>query len=367
VAIFDTVAPELVGTSAVGVMAYSARRDHSHGFSASFPLTWVATNSHTYGAAAAAGVATTFARSDDVLVYPDTLADASDRTKTITLADSANGSQLTHSGTWTANLLNLVAPTGTAATIIDPNGFIGAGGFSPVGLASGGAVMAFNWTATGPVIGIFNGTVSQITVSSTNGHANTQLFGGKFEANYNSTIGNAKEHFGLNALGRISNAAGWGDVTGIRAQVQVAGTTTRTNVTCAKALPVSVAGTVTTMRGFNYAPTVTITATVTDQIGFDCSAMNKGFNSNIGFRAAGAITTGTTAAYGFQSLVHSVGTTRRSFIGANSFECNDNHMIVGTSGMGFVVKDTVDGNYYMISTAGGVIGSSSLGPTLPAA
>jgi len=67
-----------------------------------------------------------------------------------------------------------------------------------------------------------------------------------------------------------------------------------------------------------------------------------------------------------QTNVFNRGTTRRAVKVANSIECTANHMIVGTSGMGFVVKDTVDANYYMISTAGGVVGCSSIGTSLPA-
>jgi hypothetical protein len=113
------------------------------------------------------------------------------------------------------------------------------------------------------------------------------------------------------------------------------------------------------------AVTLLISGALNNHYGFFCNALTAG-NTRIQYEAR-PISTGTPAiAYGYRSALHSVGTLRRSFIGDNSMECTQNRIIVGTSGMGVVVQDTVDGNYYQIYSANGFIQTVSLGATLPA-
>jgi hypothetical protein len=248
---------------------------------------------------------------------------------------------------------------------------LGAAGTLPNGIINNGAILQFIWTPSAgqtSIPGTFTGVVSSLTTGLARGTTLTQLYGGQFSAGWNqttTTIGNVKEHIGVLAKASILTNTGWGDCTGVLSQFNVSGITTRTNATCVKALPVSaINGTLTNQRGFWYKH-VNGAQTIRNTIGFEGDTITRGTDLACSFMSMGH-SVGSTACYGFQSLLHSAGTTRRSFIGANSFECTANHMIVGTSGMGFVVKDTVDGNFYMISTAGGVIGSSSIGATLPA-
>jgi hypothetical protein len=312
-------------------------------------------------------------RSDHRHPHSDTLMVAG-TSKLVTLSDggAANGALFQASGTtsspWSGNgFMSFAAPggSGTASLIIDSYGFLGVAGSAPAGEATGNGVMNFNYTMVTAPASTFSGIVAAISVAGSSATSGTQLFGAQIESAYNSTIGNSKEQIGINAKARILQAACSGDATALRAQPQVSGATTRTNVTGVKTLPISaINGTITSLRGFQYSH-INAAATILNTVGFDCDAITRGTSCAIGFRSAGH-TVGSTACFGFEAALHTAGTLRRSFVGDNSLECRQQNMIVGTSGMGFVVKDTTDGNYYLIKTAGGVVGSSSLGTTLPA-
>jgi hypothetical protein len=330
IALFGTqAASDLVTSATVGTSAFAARGDHAHPF-------------------------------------PESLGTLADRSKSITLTNHASlGALLTASSTWSASLLTLFAPAASGGVIIDPNGFVGAAGNIPAGAVPGGAVMTFSTTLGSSVSGAFTGILGNIAVTGSNADSNTQLNGGQCIAAYGATIGNSKEQIGFIAKAQITNSAGSGDCTGLLAQINVSGITTRTNVTCVKALPLSaINGTITTLRGFLYSH-VNAGGTILSTVGYDCTAITRGTSAAIGFRSAGH-TVGSTFCCGFEAALHTSGTLRRSFAGDNSLECRQNHMVVGTSGFGFVVKDTVDGNYYVIKTASGTIGSSSIGTTVPA-
>ena len=349
-----------------------------------------ATNTYSYGSTAIAGVATTFARSDDVMVYPEALATAADRTKTLTLTnDSARGALLTASSVYGQSFLSFAAPSSTTYVSVSSEGHISAASSVP----STDIVLQFVETGT-PASSTMLGVLGQITT-------NAASKGGK----------------GLRGFVLASHASGNTSTTsqiGIEAEVKSGGAGVTGSLIGFNSILSRSSGSVQTWYGFKYTPSISTgsgtvensygfyntkygtflpaitneygfyseglneatnrwgfyyagagTATATKDTGFECGHQSGG-TTRVAFLANGVSVGSPTTVTGFQSTLHVTGTNRRSFIGGNSLECTDNHMIVGTSGMGFVVKDTVDANYYMISTAGGVVGCSSIGTSLPA-
>lgn len=115
------------------------------------PTHWKATNTYTYGTARVAGTATTFARSDDVLVYPEALGTAANRAKTITLTDDTgdyDAAVLECASGFSNNELCLRAPNATAdasgCVFINSSGSMGVGGHP-----SSQAKLLFTATLTG--------------------------------------------------------------------------------------------------------------------------------------------------------------------------------------------------------------------------
>lgn len=91
--------------------------------------------------------------------------------------------------------------------------------------------------------------------------------------------------------------------------------------------------------------------------GFYCSDLKYGTN-RVCFDAepiTSSVPAAPAIAFGGRSLLHTTGVLRRSWIGDNSIECTQNYVIVSTAGMGLVLRDTTDGNYYLINTTNGVL------------
>lgn len=126
---------------------------------------------------------------------------------------------------------------------------------------------------------------------------------------------------------------------------------------------------------------ISLRATIANQIGFRCLSPNNtgggvttnliGFQSGafiqgtnrVGFQALGMITGAPAVAYGFESLHHTVGVLKRSFVGDESIESRQQHVIVNTAGKMLVVRDTADGNLYGLNTTLGVLNAPvNLGP-----
>ena len=112
-------------------------------------------------------------------------------------------------------------------------------------------------------------------------------------------------------------------------------------------------------------PNLTFSATLANNFGFLCDALTSG-TTRVQYQGNSIITGTPSSAITFRSVYHAVGTLRRSLLGDNSIECSSGHVMTGVSGTGVVVKDTIDGNYYLLTTASGIIGASSIGATLPA-
>lgn len=337
VAVFGTSTPVALGTAATGSQGKAARIDHVH------PLT-------------------------------EALGTAADRTKTLTLADSADGAILTSSATWTANYLNLKAPGATDALNIGKYGNITLAGQVPSDTKMlQFAKLDFNEATTRP-LGI------NFTVTNTNIGDGTALVQG-LNAAVSGSCTNAAALTTRNIIGSKISVAGGGSANNYfqgsiyiydaaaSAQAKIPGTAAPiTEMVGYRAF--STAGlincAVTDLHHFKSHGNVTVAlGSLTNHTGYHCDAITAGTN-RYGMNIASFTTGAATVAYGVNVGLHSVGTTRRSFRGGNSFECTNNNFIAGYTGMGLVVKDANDGNYYLIGTSAGVIGVSSLGATLPA-
>ena len=336
IAIFGTATPlGLSFSGMVGTSAFAARADHRH-------------------------------------AYPDII--AASVLDYVTLTDDATeGALFTASASFAANSLSLKAPNATNAARFGKYGNISIAGTALTDQTMLQFVKTdFNEAVTGP-IGI------NFTLTNTNIGDATAIVRGLAASVTGSMTGSTQISFGNIYFARATMSGGATGNTRFKGSV-IAFSTAQTTV-----LSSVVGTTVVSVIDFQSGQTIITRSLVSDRIGFEargsitlqfggtllnhygflCNALVQG-STRIQYEAK-PITTGTPAiAYAFRSSLHTVGTLRRSFIGDNSFLCPLNNMMVGTSGMGFVVADTIDGNYYLISTASGVIGASSIGATLPA-
>lgn len=295
-------------------------------------------------------------------------------TKTLTLTDSAAGPALTPSDTWTGSGLNLWAVGASNSLNVGKYGNLNIAGTAPndqylmnfsktdfneptVG------PLGINFTVTNSGIGdstrIVQGINAVVTGSCANaGVATTRnVIGGNITITGGAT-GNT--YFNGSVIGfKIGTMAVNSSVAGTSV-VSVIGFQSFAN-------SVWLRSATSNLYRFHSTgnPTLSLSATLANSVGYRCDAITTGTN-RYGMDIA-AFTTGTpTISTGVNIEAHSVGATKRSIRAGDSVE-SSKHLISGVSGFGCIVADTADGNYYVITTSSGVIGSSSIGTSLPAA
>lgn len=310
-----------------------------------------------YGTTFVEGTDETFIRTDATLEFPESLGAVADRTDTVTLTDDGSeGALLTASNAFAVNGIALKAPNATNTFRIGKYGNVSIAGAILVDTTLYNATKTDynettvcrvqNWSLTNSNVGSvsvivsgFNGT---LTGSCSAAAASTT----------NSVIGGA---FALSA-GNPSNNNFLGNLIGYRVtsmtlNTQTAGTaiplvvgfeygSVATPVTATRA-------TITDNMAFRarMGATLLTSATITNATGFRCEAITAGTN-RYGVDIA-AFTTGTpTVSYGVQVGTHSVGTTRRSFIGGNTFHCTANDFACDTAAKGFIAKDGAGTPHY---------------------
>jgi len=299
----------------------------------------------SYSTASADGILDTYLRSDTILKFPPALGTP---TRIVTLTnDGTEGALLTADNSFAANLISLKAPNATNTLRVGKYGNISIAGtaaldtqmmifsksdFNEAALVQG---LAFTMGNTGigtggvPVRGIsatvsasgvnaggtFNGAIEAIRVAVSAGASGNNNFIGS-----------------IIAIRNISNTVTEQTIgTAVTAVTDFQSSNTNAFTRAA----------ITERLGFEHNGAITLltSATLTNHYGFRCNALTGGTN-RVGYRCLG-VTTGTpTISYGFQSLSHSVGTTRRSFIGDNTFENTTTDFLCSTTAKGLICKDS---------------------------
>lgn len=288
-------------------------------------------------------------RASAVLPYPDSLM-ATGTTKLVTLSDDATeGALFTSGATFSANGLALKAPNATNTLRVGKYGNISIAGtaLNDLDLCQFSKT-DYNETSNPPtaILCQITNTNSGSSQGAVRGIAITASATGASGATSNSVIGATVTA----TAGNTSNNNFTGNVTGFRTSsftitAQTIGTAiaavTSFDAGSATAGYAFTRVAVTDVFGFRARGGITLltSAAVTNNTGFRCEAITQGTN-RYGLDIA-AFTTGTpTVSYGVQVATHSVGTTRRSFIGGNSFHCTANDFLCDTAAKGLVVKDT---------------------------
>lgn len=345
VSIIGDVPTNTYGTPAEGSAATVVRTD------AVLPFPPTAAPTSTYGTTGVDGVANTLVRTDARLPYADSLM-ATGTTKLVTLSDDATeGALFTSGATFSANGLALKAPNATNTLRVGKYGNI-----SMAGVALDDRKLCvfsktdYNETIDSPAaqicsitntnLGTSAGAVRGIAITASSTMLNAA------GASTNPVLGMIVTLSG----GNTSNNNFTAPMIGYRFNSMTA--TAQTVGTAIASITAFEAGSsaspyaltrvaVTDIWGFRArgGASLLTSASVTNFTGFRCEAITQGTN-RYGLDIA-AFTTGTpTVSYGVQVGTHSVGTTRRSVIGGNSFHCTANDFLCDTAAKGLVVKDT---------------------------
>jgi hypothetical protein len=260
-----------------------------------------------YGTAYAAGVSGNTIRSDATLVYPEALATAAARTKTLTLTDVTGAILTTGAGVFGSDSIFFV-PGGGSAVEFSTLGHIGAAG-TP---ADAKYILTFqrSFNTSTESRGI-NSVVSQAGAgaSATLGAgASSALRGIAVSASMTGT--NALETCAVDAIYGTQNVNSTGDSGGYRAQLRITGNATRSAAWAFKSQPVSglTNGTLTDVKHFWAVNQTNIVTTLTNQYGTYIESFGKGTN-------------------------------RWSHWGSNKFHCDASDVITNTAGKGHICKD----------------------------
>lgn len=268
-----------------------------------------------YGTTAAAGIADSLLRSDARFVYPEALATALDRTKTLLVTDDSTYSALlTAAGAFGGGSafpggagkgLSLLAPGGTFPFVVGPNGTMGRGTYndqdlmfhSGVSISHASRVHGWNLasltaTGTGGVTGIEGSALDTPSSNSTQAIRGIDFTARAAGVNANGPINAVK--------GTIGSYSGTSASRGAAAVFQAVGPLSLINQT---------------LPSFYYyeagpAGGVPIGGTLTLIVGFK------------------------------QTTAFSSGTTKRGVQVINSLECTANDAIFSTAAKGPVMKDT---------------------------
>lgn len=292
-----------------------------------------AAHSGGYAQPPTAGTALTFLRSDAKLQYPEALGVATDRSKQVVLTDDATeGALLTAGATFSTNALAIHAPNATANLRVGKWGNLALGDAS-TGLSDDILINArkTNFSSAADIVAM----VGQITQLGSG-----PMTGLRYTATMTPAAPNSNRIIGFDLISSISGANGTGAQTCMALLYFTTGLATRGDIKGIRLNP----GAFFQNTSVNHygvkgeKPTSNQWGTLTNNYWFYGESLTGGTN-RIGAFIEG-ITLGTpTVAYGFQSALHSVGTTRRSFWGGNSFFCDSNDYITNTAAKGLIVKD----------------------------
>jgi len=272
------------------------------------------------------------------------------RNRTLRLTDDGTeGALLTASTTFAANAIALMAPNATNALRVGKYGNI-----SMAGTALTDQLLLSFSKSNYDEAAVSPSAMSVLLVNTNIGDAAGGLITG-INMNLSGTLSTAAAPSFRNVEGiRIAVTGGasgnsrfQGSVVGFRTSTMtVNSSTVGTTVTSVVDFQSSTTNTflrsaVADKISFEAKGSVTlaISGTLLNHYGFKANALTAG-STRVSYHAA-AITTGTPAiAYGFQSVLHAVGITRRSFIGDNTFESPLSDYLCNTASRGLMSKDT---------------------------
>lgn len=265
-----------------------------------------------YSTVAADGVVDKYLRTDTTLVYPEALGTLADRTKTLTLTESAAYSALLTSSSGFAvgskfmggagKGLSLMAPGGTTPFVVGPLGTMGRDTYLDTTLMFHGiysqssAIKLFGWDLQG------------LNATGLGG-----IQGARISVTDSPPSASSVEILGLGVTAKPGNTFQTGDVVGTRSEITIGpGSHGATSPFRAK-FPSNVGG----------------GNTLASASWFQCES---GLNIALG--------TVTGANIGFhQPTAFALGTPRRGVRTANSIECTANDVLCSTAAKGFVTKD----------------------------
>lgn len=363
-------------TTAAGASANAPRADHTHAIAS-------AAQTGFYGTSATVGIGDSFLRADGRLVYPEALGTAADRTQIVTLTRPGAGvAVLTPSGMDTSggvDYISILAPndTSTKGLTVNQEGLTGFGST----IATLNSVWTINKldfnNSTTCVTGIQANLVQQGSGDTSLGSYVSMDITGQASSSAGANANPARIGcLGLHA-GAATNANYSGATTGlilaIRVSRSAAGSTgDLIGLDCfgsfqgASWTSNSLRMNNTNTIGYLCRAPLNSLGTTTNITGFQCNAFSQGTN-RIGYDCLGFVTGTPTISYGYRSLLHSVGTTRRSFYGDNSFYCSANDYLCDTAAKGLIVKDGAGSPHYWRYTvaADGTPAVVDTGTTLP--
>lgn len=306
-----------------------------------------------YSTAGAVGTSAFAARADFILPFPEALGTTSDRSQRIVFTSAGAGSaELTVTGIASGggtDALVISAPNATDAVRVGTLGNMGFGGTTPTeetmwninkldiaGNTTGYRGLNANFTQAGK--GDANiGSLILVDMTATASASGISV---------SNTL------FGVN-IGLAGGVATNGNFTGAVRGMVMAVKTARLNAgSCGDQICYDAFGTFQTTW-----TSTSVRANMDQQVGFRCSAPNNtgggvtvnmiGYQqlafiqgtSRIGYQSRGMNTGSPTLSCNFQALLHSVGTTRRSYYGENSAEILKD-LILGRTTFGVVYVDT---------------------------
>jgi hypothetical protein len=329
-----------------------------------------------YGTTATAGTpGTTSIASDARFIFPSALMPVG-TTKLLTLTDDATaGALLTADNTFLANAITFVAPNRVTTHAYA----VGRYGNIQSGSGSLDDAIQFNMrridtNATSILQGL------NIAVTNTDiGNGTTPVRGGLISASGTaSSLGVPSA--ALQVLGYEIQATGGaatnnnfqGSVIGLKANVFVSASTALNPAASLTALQTT--GTITRSGlgdfiGWNAtSPSVLLGGSITNEFGGLINTQIKGITQRVGVKVVGAsLGSAPTIAYGFWSTAHSIGTTRRSFVGDNSMLTIGDYL-VDNNGTGTVLKDAQGTPHYWRQAVAtdGTPYIADIGTTIPA-
>jgi hypothetical protein len=302
-----------------------------------------------YGTGVSAGTTnTTSLASDARFLFPSALMPVG-TSKTLTLTDDATaGALVTADNAFLANALTFVAPNRVTTHAYA----VGRYGNLQSGSGSLDDVIQFNMRR---IDGISSSILQGLNVTVTNtdaGNGTIAARGGLLAATGSASTLAAPSSaiqvvgYEIQAIGGAgTNNNFQGSVLGLKANILVSGASVSNPVSSLTALQSTgtiTRSAVTDFIGWNaLSPSLLINGTISNEFGGLINAQNRGLTQRVGLKVVGAASGSTpTVSYGFWSTGHNIGTTRRSFIGDNSFEAALSDLIFSTTAKGPIFKDS---------------------------
>lgn len=333
----------------------AARANHVHAI-ASGPQTGF------YGTAASTGAGSNLLRASAVLVYPEALGTASDRTKTLSLTDDATeGALFTSAAGFSASSLALKAPNATNTLRVGKWGNIALGGNATLSDLNLIAFNKQNFSDPAEIVGYTGGIRQQGTGG---------MCGFRLNADLGASSANANRVLGIDLITKQSTTSSTGE------QVCLALLYTSTSVSAVsrgdqKGLRINAGPFLNVTYANNFGiqmqkPTSNNWGTVTNNYWIYMEALTGGTN-RYGLWMDPITTGSPTIATGVKIGLHTVGTTRRAFQGGNSFLCDSGDFICDAAAKGPICKDGQGTPHYWRFTVGsdGTPAIIDIGTTAP--